>query len=279
MTRNQIEYQKYLETQRSNLAGETLRGKELEESRRHSTTMEEETAQHNRNTEATDRYKATSVDAHYTRMDDATLQQLAETIAHNKVNELQGEAKIRFEANYGFSKLRNDIYTALLRNGGTWQSVLGVAGASLDQILNGGVYDPFAEVSGVGDTRSEPSRSHYTVSLRGNGTAGSVSSSSSGKTQSSAQSAQTTRPASSLSASVKSGTNAVRDVMQHINDSLAAQTHGSQMEVRQTMHLSPYETQKAIEKAQKAAGRRPASKSTTTRSTTHAVDDLWRRHS
>lgn len=268
MTRNQIEYQRNLETQRTNRAIEGLRGAELAETIQHNRKTESELGRHNLASETLDHFKATSLDAHYKRMDDAQLQQIAETIAHNKVNELNDEARIRFDANYGFSKLRNDIYSALLRSGGTWQSVAGIAGASIDQIMNGGVFDPFAEVTGVGrQTATDSDRRHYTVSLRGNEV--------DVPNDQSVSPSATQRPAYTLSQSIQSGTNAVRDVMNHINEGLARQTTGLSAEVRQGIHLSPYETQKRISQSQAARGSRDVSKPTRSQ----AVDALWGRHS
>lgn len=163
VTRNQIEYQRNVESQRANRVGEDIKRSELEESHRHNVTSEEETERHNRRGEDTDLFKATTVDAHYRRLDDAELQKLAETIAHNRVNELQGEAKIKYESKLGFEQLKNQIVQAIIRAGGTWGAAYGVGLLSMDELTGRYHYDPFSDVVGFGDVRASyyPSTGQY----------------------------------------------------------------------------------------------------------------------
>lgn len=135
MTRNQIEYQKSLESHRANVASETQKKNELEEVKRH-----------NQESEKQNQMSINNQNQHYVRMDDAELQKLAETIAHNKVSELQGEARIKMENAANMAKLKNNIIQAIIRAGGTWGAAYGIAQLGLDQLFGTYSFDPFANL-------------------------------------------------------------------------------------------------------------------------------------
>lgn len=147
MTRNQIDYQKHLETQRANRAGEELKRQELREGARHNVATEGETGRHNLVSEGLESFRIGSLDDHYRRMDATEINKLAETMAHNAVMELQGEAKIRADSHLTEEKLKNDIKSAIIRAGGTWGAAYGLLGQGWDALIAGlggeTSYDPF----------------------------------------------------------------------------------------------------------------------------------------
>lgn len=161
MTRNQIEYQRNLETERSNRAEELENQRHNKvtegETGRHNVATEGESNRHNVADETIRQFVASSTNAHYERMDQTEIDKLAETAAHNIVNELQGEAKIRYESKLGFAKLKNDLKTAIIRAGGTWGAVAGAVNLVWDEITSADDYDPFDFVN-VQDKQTAQSR-------------------------------------------------------------------------------------------------------------------------
>lgn len=136
MTRNQIAYQQNLETQRSNLANESLRYKELQETGRHNVVTEaesersnrareNETNRHNVQSEMLGMTQALEAQRHNIASEGISLSQVAETRRSNQAreyetyrsnvaNEQLNLAKQRQDKMIAYDKMNNELISGSL---------------------------------------------------------------------------------------------------------------------------------------------------------------------